>query len=58
MELAIGEPENPASQEDFSKKFYTNATLLISESKAKKLEDAVLNLENISLAEFAKYLDA
>ena len=58
MELAIGEPENPASQEDFSKKFYTNATLLISESKAKKLEDAILNLENISLAEFVKCLTA
>lgn len=58
MKLAIGEPETPASQEDFSRKFYTNATLLIPESKARKLEDAVWNLENISLAEFARFLEA
>jgi 2-methylcitrate dehydratase PrpD len=57
-ELAIGEPESPGSERDFSKKFYTNATLLISKSKAKKLEDAILNLENISLAEFARFLEA
>lgn len=49
--LAKGEPENPASQGDMYKKFYTNATLLISEKEAKSLGNAIMNLENVSLAE-------
>ena len=56
MELAKGEPENPASWEDISNKFHTNATLLISEDDAKILGNAIMNLENISIDEFTKLL--
>ncbi len=52
MELAIGEPETPASPEDYSRKFYTNASVLVSDGKAKEIADAILDLENISLTEF------
>lgn len=56
MELAKGEPENPASWEDISNKFHTNATLLISENDAKILGNTIMNLENISIDEFTKLL--
>ena len=56
MELAKGEPENPASWEDIYNKFYTNATLLISENDAKILGNAIMNLENISIDEFTRLL--
>jgi len=47
--LAKGEPEYPGSLEEILKKFYTNATLLISEKEAKHLGEVILNLENTSL---------
>jgi len=56
MELAKGKPENPASSEDIYNKFYTNATLLISEDDAKILGNAIMNLENISIDEFTRLL--
>lgn len=56
MELAKGEPENPASWEDIYNKFHTNATLLISENEAKILGNAIMNLENISADELARLL--
>lgn len=47
--LAKGEPENPASWENLYVKFYNNATLLISEKKAKLLGKTIMNLENTEL---------
>ena len=47
--LAKGEPEYPGSLEEILKKFYTNATLLISEKEAKRLGEVILNLENAPL---------
>jgi len=52
VELAKGEPENPASWEEIYNKFYTNATLLLSKKDARKLGEAIMNLENLSLDEF------
>jgi len=52
VELAKGEPENPASWDEIYNKFHTNATLLISEKEAKKLGEAILDLENLSIDEF------
>jgi len=49
VELAKGEPENPASLEEIYDKFYTNATLMISEKNAIELGDIISNLENSSL---------
>ncbi len=56
VELAKGEPENPASLEEIYEKFHTNATLLISEEEAKKLGDAIMNLEDLSLDEVTKLI--
>ncbi len=56
VELAKGEPENPASWDEIYNKFYTNATLLISEKDAKKLGDSIMNLENVTLDDFVKLI--
>ncbi|MFH1382279.1 MAG: MmgE/PrpD family protein [Chloroflexota bacterium] len=57
MELAIGEPETPASTEDVSRKFYNNVTLLVSKSTAKKMEEVILNLENMQLSDLTECLE-
>jgi 2-methylcitrate dehydratase PrpD len=54
VELAKGEPENPAHWDEIYNKFHTNATLLISEKDARKLGEAIMNLENLSLDEFTE----
>ena len=56
VELAKGEPENPASREEIYKKFFANATLLISDKDAKKLGDVITNLEHSSLNELIKLI--
>jgi len=56
VELAKGEPENPASWEEIYNKFYTNATLLISEKDAKKLGDTIMNLEQSSRGELLELI--
>jgi 2-methylcitrate dehydratase PrpD len=56
VELAKGEPENPASWDEIYNKFHTNATLLISEEEAKKIGNAIMNLENLSIDQFTKLL--
>ena len=56
VELAKGEPENPASWEEIYNKFYNNASLLISEKDAKKLGDTIMNLEHSSLGEVLRFI--
>jgi len=56
VELAKGEPENPASWEEIYKKFYANSTLLISENEAKKLGHIIMNLEHSSLGDLIELL--
>jgi 2-methylcitrate dehydratase PrpD len=56
VELAKGEPENPATWEEIYNKFQTNATLLISEKDAKKLGDTIMNLEHSSLGELLELI--
>ncbi len=56
VELAKGEPENPASWEEIYKKFYANSTLLISEKEAKKLGHIIMNLEHSSLGDLIELL--
>jgi 2-methylcitrate dehydratase PrpD len=56
VELAKGEPENPASWDEIYNKFYTNATLLNSDEEAKKIGNAIMNLENLSIDQFTKLL--
>jgi 2-methylcitrate dehydratase PrpD len=56
VELAKGEPENPASCEEVYQKFYDNVTLLISEGDAKKLSEIIMNLENFTVEALTKFL--
>jgi 2-methylcitrate dehydratase PrpD len=56
VQLAKGEPENPASWEEIYNKFYTNATLLLSKKDAKNLGDSIMNLENLPLNVLTKFL--
>jgi len=56
VELAKGEPENPATWEEIYNKFQTNASLLISEKDAKKLGDTIMNLEQSSLGELLELI--
>jgi 2-methylcitrate dehydratase PrpD len=56
VELAKGEPENPASLEEIYQKFYENATLLISGDDAKKLGDTIMKLEDFALDRLTKFL--
>jgi 2-methylcitrate dehydratase PrpD len=52
VELAKGEPENPASLKDIYEKFHDNAKLQLSERDVERLEDGIMNLENLLLDDF------
>ena len=54
--LAKGEPENPATWEEIYKKFYINATSLISGKEATALGDLIMNLEDHSVDSLTKLL--
>ena len=41
---------------DINEKFYTNASMIISEEEARKLSDIVLNLEDASLEELTELI--
>lgn len=56
VELAKGEPENPASLDEIFKKFQANSTLLIPEEDAKRLGGAILNLEHLTIDELEKLI--
>jgi len=56
VELAKGEPENPASWEEITRKFTVNAVNLISEDKAEKLVQVITNIEQKKLGDFLKFL--
>jgi 2-methylcitrate dehydratase PrpD len=56
VDLAKGEPENPASWEEVYNKFFTNATLLISEQDARALGEGVMNLEERPLQDILRFL--
>ena len=50
-EIQKGNPKNPMSLEDITKKFKDNATLAISEENAEALIAKLVNLETLSNAE-------
>jgi 2-methylcitrate dehydratase PrpD len=54
--LAKGEPENPASWEEMYRKFFSNATRLLSEKDAKELGDRIMAIEKSSLADVLRLL--
>jgi 2-methylcitrate dehydratase PrpD len=49
VELAKGEPENPATWEEIYGKFRSNAALLISDEDVEKLSECIMNLERTSI---------
>jgi 2-methylcitrate dehydratase PrpD len=56
VDLAKGEPENPASWKEIYKKFFNNATLLLSESQTEKLRQTIIDLENASIYDLIMHL--
>ena len=56
VELAKGEPENPATWEEIYDKFHVNATSLISGTEARALADVILNLEDFPVESLTKLI--
>jgi 2-methylcitrate dehydratase PrpD len=56
VELAKGEPENPASWDEVYDKFHTNATFVMSGKNVKKLGETITNLENFTLEALVRLL--
>jgi 2-methylcitrate dehydratase PrpD len=56
VDLAKGEPENPASWDEINRKFFANATQLLSKEKAAELAERIARLEEIKLEEMVALL--
>jgi len=56
VELAKGEPENPATWDEMYRKFFSNATRLLSEMDAKELGQRIMALEESSLDDVLRLL--
>lgn len=54
VELAKGEPENPATWEEVFQKFYTNVKLILPEEEGKKLGDILTHLEDSSIKDLVR----
>jgi 2-methylcitrate dehydratase PrpD len=57
VDLAKGEPENPATHEDMFKKFYRNATMILSTSQTTKLGRIIMSLEDYSLSDMLQFIN-
>jgi len=56
VELAKGEPENPASWDEMYRKFFSNATQLLSEKDAEELGERIMAIEQSSLDDVLRLL--
>ena len=56
VELAKGEPENPATWDEMYRKFLSNATRLLSEKDAKELGECIMAIEQSSLDDVLRLL--
>jgi len=56
VDLAKGEPENPAAWEEVYQKFRTNASLVLPERDVKTLGNAIMNLEDFALDRLTELL--
>ena len=56
VDLAKGEPENPASWEELHQKFYNNARLLLSDEEAKRVSSTIMDLEHASLPQLVSLI--
>lgn len=54
--LAKGEPENPATWDELYRKFFSNATQLLSEKQAKELGERIMAFEESSLEDVLRLL--
>jgi len=56
VELAKGEPENPASWEEIYQKFLQNANLALPKTQAEYLANIIRNLELAPLEDFVSLM--
>jgi 2-methylcitrate dehydratase PrpD len=56
VDLAKGEPENPATWNEMYRKFFSNATRLLSEDDAKELGERIMAIEKSSLDDVLRLL--
>jgi 2-methylcitrate dehydratase PrpD len=56
VDLAKGEPENPASWQEIYRKFITNSTQLVSRDRAERLGAVINDLEEFSVEDLAKLI--
>jgi 2-methylcitrate dehydratase PrpD len=56
VELAKGEPENPASWDEVYKKFQRNAAQLISQQQVNQLGDSIHHLEDMALEKITRLI--
>ena len=56
VDLAKGEPENPATGEEITGKFFTNATQLLSSEEAGEFAEGIIHLEEITVEEMVGLL--
>ena len=57
VELARGEPENPISTDELCKKFQVNSSHAIPIEQAKRLQEAIMDLDRLPISEVAKLLE-
>jgi len=58
VDYSKGEPENPLSDDAFMDKYETNARVLYSADQAKRIREAILNIENVRIRELTGMLKA
>ncbi|MDI6763824.1 MAG: MmgE/PrpD family protein [Thermodesulfobacteriota bacterium] len=56
VDLARGEPENPAAWNEVYQKFFTNASLVLPEGDVKTLGNTIMNLEDFALDRLTEFL--
>ena len=56
VDLAKGEPENPAAWNEVYQKFFTNASLVLPEGDVKTLGNTIMNLEDFALDRLTELL--
>jgi 2-methylcitrate dehydratase PrpD len=56
VDLAKGEPENPAAWNEVYQKFFTNASLILPEGDVKTLGNTIMNLEDFALDRLTELL--
>jgi 2-methylcitrate dehydratase PrpD len=56
VDLAKGEPENPATWEELYHKFYSNAALILPEQETRKLGEVIMGLEERKVEDLTRLI--